>query len=273
MSRELRIDSHRNPRVRKALQLRSRRERKQSQRTLIEGVRELQRAVDAGVEIVDLFVFEPAAGSAEPSEMRSLRDAIGPQATILRCAAAVFDKLAVRSAGAVAVGVAKTPQPRLDQLPVPPTPLFAVLEALEKPGNLGAILRSADGAGVDAALAVDTVSDLYSPNCIRASLGAVFSVPVWQGAGDEARQWLCEHGVQVFVARVEAARDIWQVDLTGPAAIVLGSESEGVSSRWEGPAVRLPMVGGVDSLNVSATAAAMFYEARRQRTCQRPGVR
>jgi TrmH family RNA methyltransferase len=144
----------------------------------------------------------------------------------------------------------------------------AVLERVEKPGNLGAVLRSADGAGVSALILADPVADPFNPNVVRASLGTVFTVPLAQAPGAEVLGWLRRHGIRIVAARVDAARDHTGTDMRGPLAFVLGSEAEGLSAIWSGEdvsAVHIPMLGMADSLNVSATAAILFYEALRQR--------
>jgi RNA methyltransferase, TrmH family len=147
-------------------------------------------------------------------------------------------------------------------------PLVAVVEGIEKPGNLGAILRSADGAGVDALIAADPRTDLFNPNAIRASLGTIFSVPIANATSAKTISWLTDHGISIVVARVDGSVAYDQVDYRGPLAIVLGSEAHGLAGTWSGPgiqAVSLPMLGVADSLNVSAAAAILLYEARRQR--------
>jgi len=171
-----------------------------------------------------------------------------------------------RSEGVVAVAL--TPRHTLDELKLPDVPLVCVLEGVEKPGNVGAVLRSADGAGLDAVVVADPRTDLYNPNTIRASLGTVFTMPLVAAGTLETLDWLRRHNLAVIAARVDGAVPYTEVDFRGPAAIVLGSEAEGLSSAWSGDeitAVRLPMLGAADSLNVSATAAILFYEARRQR--------
>ena len=147
-------------------------------------------------------------------------------------------------------------------------PLVAVLEGVEKPGNVGAVLRSADAAGVSALIAADPRTDLYNPNAIRASLGTIFTMPVCEAAGGETIEWLRANGFRIFAARVDGAIPYTEADYRGRSAIVLGSEAAGLSPLWRGDdvqAVRLPMLGAADSLNVSVTAAVLFYEALRQR--------
>ncbi|HXR27252.1 MAG TPA: TrmH family RNA methyltransferase, partial [Candidatus Baltobacteraceae bacterium] len=166
------------------------------------------------------------------------------------------------------VAVARPPHRALADLALPPEPLVAVLEGVQKPGNVGAILRTADAAGLDAVVLADPATDLYNPNTIRASLGCIFSVPVAAAGTDEVLAWLRDLGLSVVVARVGAPRRYSDVDYRPGTAIVLGSEASGLTDRWSGPsvdAVRLPMAGLADSLSVSAAAAVLFYEARRQR--------
>jgi TrmH family RNA methyltransferase len=144
---------------------------------------------------------------------------------------------------------------------------------VEKPGNLGAILRSADGAGVDALIVADPSTDLFNPNVIRASLGTVFSVPVAVASSGVVLEWLIQRGLRIVAARVEGSVDYADADYRGAVAIALGSEARGLSDAWAElatVAVRLPMLGTADSLNVSATAAVLFYEALRQRRGERP---
>jgi TrmH family RNA methyltransferase len=166
--------------------------------------------------------------------------------------------------------VIRMPRPTLAEvrLSSAPAPLIAVVEGVEKPGNLGAILRSADGAGLDAVVAADPRTDLANPNVIRASLGTIFARPVVAASTADTLTWLRQSGLAIVAARVDGATDYAAQDFRGPIAIVLGAEAEGLSAAWQAPdirAVRLPMHGVADSLNVAATAAVLFYEARRQR--------
>ena len=150
--------------------------------------------------------------------------------------------------------------------------LIAVLEGVEKPGNVGAVLRSADAAGVSAVIVADGRTDLYNPNAIRASLGTIFTVPVCEASSGEALAWLRERQFQILAARVDGSVGYTQVDYRRPTAIVLGGEAPGLSPVWKGSditAVRLPMLGTADSLNVSVTAAVLFYEALGSETLQR----
>jgi TrmH family RNA methyltransferase len=181
----------------------------------------------------------------------------------------IFGKLAFGQRTEGVLGVAEMPKATLDRLLLPDLPLVAVLEGVEKPGNLGAVLRSADAAGVSALVAADARTDLYNPNAIRASLGTIFSLPVASATTQETLAWLRDRGLAVFASRVDGSVPYTEADFRHAAAIVLGSEAEGLSPAWSGPgvtAIRLPMCGAADSLNVSTAAAVLFYEALRQRS-------
>jgi len=147
-------------------------------------------------------------------------------------------------------------------------PLIVVVESLEKPGNLGAIMRTADAVGASAVIAADPRTDVFNPNAIRASVGTIFSVPLAVATASQVLDWLVGHGVTAVAARVDAPQAYGDVDLGGPIAIVLGSEAGGLTSTWNDPRVRpvrIPMLGAADSLNVSVAAAILLFEARRQR--------
>lgn len=172
------------------------------------------------------------------------------------------------------VAVAETPLRTLPDLLLPPNPLVAVIEGVEKPGNLGAVLRTADGAGVNAVIVAESATDLFNPNIIRASLGAVFAVPVVVASSGDVLTWLQERGIAIIAARVDGSVDYLEADYGGAVAIALGSEARGLSDPWGELArasVRVPMLGVADSLNVSVTAAVLFYEALRQRRGKEAG--
>ncbi|MCD4728360.1 MAG: RNA methyltransferase, partial [Pirellulales bacterium] len=237
--------------------------------------RELLRAIDAGVKLLEMFVCRPLRENEDSQRLLASLPQSGGE--VLEVSEAVFEKLAFGRRAEGVLGVAETPRNTLDSLSLrwggsstatPTFPLVAVLEGVEKPGNVGAVLRSADAAGVSALIAADPRTDLYNPNAIRASLGTIFTMPVCEATSDDALAWLRKNGFRIFAARVDSAVDYTEEDYRGPTAIVLGSEAEGLSSLWTGEdiqAVRLPMLGAADSLNVSATAAVLFYEALRQR--------
>jgi RNA methyltransferase, TrmH family len=166
------------------------------------------------------------------------------------------------------VAIVAIPMTDIDRLRLPPDPLVLVVEAVEKPGNLGAMLRTADGAGADALIAASPLTDVFNPNVIRASLGTVFTVPNAAASTADVLATLRRSAVRIVAARVDAKAMYTDIDLRGAVAIVVGNEAGGLSSPWSASdvtAARLPMLGKADSLNVSAAAAILLYEARRQR--------
>ena len=260
------ISSAANPRIRAAVKLRDRRERERSGLTIVDGAREVRRAIHAGVQMREAFVCDELVES--PDAVRTVDALREAGATIVTVSRSAFEKVAFGERADGVVAIVEAPPSDLAALQLPPDPLVVVVEGVEKPGNLGAILRSADGAGADAVIAASPRTDLYNPNAIRASLGTVFTVRVGAGATDDVAAFLRESQVRIIAARVDGSTPYADVDMRGPLAIVVGSENAGLSRAWSAPdvtAVRLPMLGVADSLNVSAAAAVLLYEARRQR--------
>jgi TrmH family RNA methyltransferase len=260
------ITSRQNTRVKDAAKLRDRKARERQGRFVIDGARETLRAIAAGIQVIEAYVCEPLCVTAEAREAAGrLRATDAAVATVTE---EVFDKLCFGEGRDGLVTIARTTRRTPEDIHLPPTPLVAVIEGLEKPGNVGAVLRSADGAGVDAVLIADPRTDLFNPNTIRASLGAVFGANVCAASSAEAIDWLRSARVPVFAAKPKAELSYAAADYRRGAAFVLGSEAEGLSPAWAGAgvtAISLPMRGVADSLNVSATAAVLFYEAQRQR--------
>ena len=260
------LTSAANPRVKAARALRERRERDRTGLTLIDGARELRRALDAGVAIDEAFVCEPLL--AGPDARAALDGLLGARVPIVRVTERVLATLAFGERAEGLVAVARVPSLSLDDLSVPPDPLIVVIEGVEKPGNVGAVLRTADGAGADAVIAASPRTDLYNPNAIRASAGTVWAIALAAAPTPAVIDWLRGHGIRIVAARVDAPVRYTEADLTGPVALVLGAETDGLTDSWASPgleSVSLPMLGVADSLNVSVTAAVLLYEARRQR--------
>jgi TrmH family RNA methyltransferase len=260
------ITSLTNPRVKAAVRLRERRERDETGLTLVDGARELLRALDRGVAISEAFICEELVRTAEAEEAVERLRALA--ASIRDVSEAVIAKVGFGDRSDGVLAVIRTPGIRLDDLLPPPNPLVAIVESIEKPGNLGAILRTADGAGADAVIAADPRTDLFNPNAIRASLGTIFSVPLAAATTAETLDWLNARAIRPIAARVDASLLYSETDLRGPIAIVLGSEAGGLTDAWGDPrvtGVRIPMLGSADSLNVSVAAAIVLYEAVRQR--------
>jgi RNA methyltransferase, TrmH family len=260
------ITSRQNPRVKAAAKLRSARERRRQGRILIDGVREILYAIDSGAKPLEAFYCEELCHLPDCGVALLALESQG--AELFRVTPPVYAKLQFGDRDDGMVVVAEAPQQTLATLKLPAAPLVAVLEGIEKPGNLGAILRTADAAGVDAVIVADGRTDLFNPNTIRASLGTVFRDNVCEATTADTLAWLRQQGLRIIAARPDAAVDYTSADLRGGVAIVLGSEAEGLTKAWNitgAIPVQLPMSGISDSLNVSTTAAVLFYEARRQR--------
>jgi TrmH family RNA methyltransferase len=260
------LTSTANPRVKAVAGLRDRRNRDRTGRTIVDGAREVRRAIESAATIEEAFVCVPLLHGADA---RAAFDRLTETGVpITTTSPTVFEKLAFGERAEGIVAVVRVPSLTLDDLHLPPDPLVVVLEGVEKPGNLGAVLRSADGAGADALIVADARTDPFNPNVIRASAGTVFSVPLAVAPAEAVIAWLRERGIRIVATRVDAEGAYTDADLRGPVAVALGSETEGLTEQWGGvgiDAVSLPMLGIADSLNVSVTAAVLLYEARRQR--------
>lgn len=269
--RDMLISSLANPKVKTVVKLRQRSHRDELGLMLVEGYREIKRALEHAYRPTQLFYCEALflKGTNEPALVEQARAA---GAEILACSAPVFLKMAYRERpeGLLAVG----PQPRrsLDDLVLPPHALLLVGEGIEKPGNLGTMLRAADAAGAAAVIVCDRCTDPYNPNVVRASTGTLFSVPVVEAEGSALRGWLRERGFSILAATPHAEMPHTAVDLTGNVAVVVGAEQYGLTDPWLEAAdmkVRIPMLGMADSLNVSAAATILLFEAQRQRALPR----
>jgi TrmH family RNA methyltransferase len=271
------ITSPANPRVKQAARLRSGSDRRQTGLALVDGIRELARAAAAGVEIVEVFAAADPPADAERAAARAacLEACAAHGAPIVWLGPRAFEKVAFGDRAEGVVGVVRFGTRPLSEVSFPAGRPVLVAEAVEKPGNLGAILRTVDAAGLAGVIACDSGTDAANPHVIRASLGTVFSVPLAAASTEEAIGWCQASGRRVVAATPEGRRAWHEVQLTGDTAIVVGSEAQGLSAAWHAAAaagripletVRLPMRGLADSLNVSATVAALAYEAVRQET-------
>ena len=259
------ITSPRNEKIKAAVKLRRRKHRGRQGRTLIDGARELIRAVSTGVNVEEIYFCSSFCNTTESRRLLAQLDDFAMD--IYEVTESVFEKLAYGERAEGFVGVAIPPESELDDLILPEAALVAVVEGIEKPGNLGAIIRSADGAGISAVILADQKTDVFNPNAIRASLGTVFTMPVCAATSKKVYNWLKVQGFQMIAAAVDAPDCYTDVDLKKPTALVLGTESTGLSPIWkEAQAVSIPMQGVADSLNVSTSAAVLFYEAQRQRS-------
>lgn len=263
------ISSLQNPRVKEVVHLAKRSRRDAQRETVVEGVRECSLALEAGITpraayVCPELIRDGNAGRVV-AHLERLHDARRSQ--LFEVTAEVFAKLAVRGESGGIILLIPYLDQTLDALRFRDAPFVIVVEEAEKPGNLGAILRTADAAGADAVVACGG-ADVHNPNTVRASLGALFTVPVAQTASSDAVTWMRSRNIRI-VAATPAAQTLYpHVDMTGPTAIVLGSEAEGLTATWLEAAdnlVRIPMHGRVDSLNLSASAAILAYEVVRQR--------
>ena len=265
------ITSLSNPRIKDAIRLLERRARKQTGLTRIDGGRELLRALAGGVRPQVLFVCPSRIPNPDARAALDRCEAEG--IPIQEISEPVDEKLAFGDRHEGLCAIVEWRPRSLDELQLSANPLLLVVEAVEKPGNLGALLRTADAVGVDAVIACDTVTDPTNPNVIRASMGTLFTLPVAQAGADELQSWLANGGISIHAATPEADASYFEADLSSPCAVVVGAEHGGLSPAWSTAAVhplRIPMAGISDSLNVSVAAGIMLYEAVRQRSHKPP---
>ncbi len=270
MQADLLITSAQNPKLKEAVRLKERRDREESGLFLIEGYREISRAIQSKVAFEALF-FSPHyfLGSNEPA---LIEQAAKNGAKLYECAEQVFSKLSYRDRPDGLVAVAKQMRYCLSNLDKvvenAKNPLFIIAEAIEKPGNLGTILRSADAVKADGVIVCDRCTDIYNPNVVRASTGTLFTLPVVEASGEETLQWLRQKKITIMAATPSASLEFTEADMKGSLAIAVGTEQLGLSKRWMEAAelqVRIPMMGVADSLNVATATTLLLYEALRQR--------
>jgi TrmH family RNA methyltransferase len=263
------ITSLQNPLVKKVIKLIQKpAERKKEGLFVVEGVREIFLMINAGFTVNSLFLCERLYQKdkdylLEPNEFSNKKILVSPE---------VFDKMAYRGNSGGVLALVESKYTRLDELKLSDNPLIVVLESVEKPGNLGAILRTADAAGVDAVVICDHQTDIYNPNVIRSSLGCVFSVPVVVCNKESWFRWADDLKITTAIASVQAKKSYFASDLTRPIALAFGTEADGLTKYWyenSSEHLVIPMAGKIDSLNVSASAAIMIFEAVRQRSCEK----
>ena len=262
----LEITSSQNPSVKRLVKLRDRRPREKEQLTLLEGYRELTRAIEYGMELTEVY-FSPEhfLGS---NEFPLLESIASRGIKVVRLAPHLLEKVTYRERPEGLLAIAKMRKHELADLPEYENMLYLVAETIEKPGNLGSMLRSADASGTDALIVCERMTDLYNPNVIRASTGAIFSVPTAVCDNQSAMDYLRARGVKILAATPHTDFKYTDVDLTQPVAVVVGAEQTGLTDFWMEQAdlkVNIPMLGEIDSLNVASAATILLYEAARQR--------
>lgn len=263
----LQITSPANPKIKHVVKLRQRPYRDEARQMITEGYREIRRALDNGYKPEMLFFCEELYLRNE-NEAALVKDCADAGAELFECSKIVFEKMAYRDRpdGLIAVG-GFIVRP-LETFTPPPNALIVLAEAVEKPGNLGTILRTADAAGAAAVIVCDKCTDIHNPNVVRASTGALFSVPVIETEGPEALAWLRKNKFSILAATPHTEKLHFDVPMTGNIAIAFGAEQYGLTKLWMEAAdlqVRIPMLGQADSLNVSAAATILLFEAVRQR--------
>ena len=262
------ISSAQNPRIKHLLALQQKSAlRREEGLFVVEGRRELEHCIHSGMQVESVYCLD----GTDLSQFSILNS----QFSIVKVTKNVYERIAYRGSTEGIVAVIRTPQPlSLESLlqqkgrGVNGKPLFVVLERVEKPGNLGAILRSADAANATGVIVCDPLTDLYNPNLIRSSIGAIFTVPTVACTSEDCIAFLKQHGVQILTAQLQDSHIYYDTPMSGPTAIVMGTESTGLTDVWRKAAdahIRIPMLGQLDSLNVSVSAAILLFEAVRQR--------
>lgn len=258
----IKITSTQNPKIKSLLALEKPRERRKQQLFVMEGKKEIGLALEAGYKIRNIFFCE------EIISIHDVTKLVKDDTLLIPVSKDVFDKIAVRENSGGMLAVAEQKIHTLEQLKLSTNPLVLVLESVEKPGNLGAILRTADAAGVDAVIICDPQTDFYNPNVIRSSIGCVFTKQVAAAASEETIDWLKKTSIAIYCTYLKASRSYHLTDYTRPSAIVMGTEATGLSEIWvqnSDANIVIPMQGKIDSMNVSTAAAVVVFEAKRQR--------
>jgi TrmH family RNA methyltransferase len=254
------ITSAKNPKFKNLLLLQEKSKARREQGLfVVEGRRELQHCLEAGYNVKTVFICQEIAGNCH-FELA--------EKSVIELSPDLYKKAAYREGTEGIIAEVECRSLSLEDLCLPENPLIVVLESVEKPGNLGAVLRSADAARADAVIVCDPLTDLYNPNLIRASIGAIFTVPTVAASSADAIAFLKERGIQILTAQLQDSSLYYDVDMTRGTAIVMGTESTGLTDIWRKAAsahIRIPMLGRLDSLNVSVSAAILLFEAVRQR--------
>lgn len=263
------ITSPQNPKILLAAALRvNGRSRRGNGLFVVEGRRETAHCLEAGFVPKALFVCPEIITADDLRPLVALAESLNPACCMYEISPSLYEKIAYRGGTEGIIAEVEFKERRLEDVALSENPLVVVLEGVEKPGNLGAVLRSADAAGADAVIVCDPVADLYNPNLIRASIGAVFSRQVAVASSENTIAWLHSKGLQILTAQLQDSELYYNTPMTGPTAIVFGTESTGLTDIWRDAAdahIRIPMLGSLDSLNVSVSAAILLFEAVRQR--------
>jgi TrmH family RNA methyltransferase len=272
------ITSAQNPKIKNLLLLQEKsKARKEQGLFVVEGRRELEHCLEAGYTVRTIFYCPDISDTTEFVENyfsqgfaknQFSAESSAVDVVVIEIPEQLYRKVAYRESTEGIIAEVEYKGLKLSDLKLPENPLVMVLESVEKPGNLGAVLRSADAAGVDAVIFCDPLTDLYNPNLIRASIGAVFTVPTVAASSEETIAFLQERGIQILTAQLQDSSLYYDIDMRRGTALVMGTEATGLTDLWRKAAsahIRIPMLGRLDSLNVSVSAAILLFEAVRQR--------
>jgi TrmH family RNA methyltransferase len=258
------ITSAQNQKIKDLLALQEKsKERRKKGLFVVEGRRELIHCVEAGYEPYAIFFCPEIISAADFDEIADKCDC-----SYFEIPQHMYDKVAYRGGTEGVIAELRCKEMNLESLRLKENPIVVVLESVEKPGNLGAVLRSADASGVDAVIVCDPLTDMYNPNLIRSSIGAIFTVPVATASSEETIKWLKDNKIKIYTAQLQDSEWYYDTDMKGGTAIIMGTEATGLTGCWRKAAdahIKIPMLGKLDSLNVSVSAAILMFEAVRQR--------
>ena len=265
------ITSAQNPKIKDLLALQEKsKERRKKGLFVVEGRRELLHCIESGFEPYTMFICRDIISDQDLDVIvKAIEERFrGLPVQVIEIPQHLYDKVAYRGGTEGVIAELRCKEMSLEALKLRKDPLVVVLEAVEKPGNLGAVLRSADASGVDAVIVCDPLTDMYNPNLIRSSIGAIFTVPVATASSEETIKWLKANGIKIYTAQLQDSEWYYDTDMKGGTAIVMGTEATGLTTAWRKAAdahIKIPMLGKLDSLNVSVSAAILMFEAVRQR--------
>lgn len=263
------ITSAQNNKIKSLLELQEKsRTRRREGLFVVEGRRELMHCMEAGYEPYAIFTCPEIISGPDQMEIMTYAEKKNPDCVCFEIPSHLYDKVAYRGGTEGVIAEMRCKEMSLETLSLPKDPLVVVLEAVEKPGNLGAVLRSADASGADAVIVCDPLTDLYNPNLIRSSIGAIFTVPVATASSEDTIAWLKKNGIRIYTAQLQDSEWYYDSNMKEGTAIVMGTEATGLTDIWRKAAdshIKIPMLGRLDSLNVSVSAAVLMFEAVRQR--------
>ncbi len=269
------ITSAQNPKIKTLLELQEKsKARRREGLFVVEGARELLHCISTGYQVHTLFICTDILSEDALNEITAAISANDGRCGCFSIPKHIYEKVAYRGSTEGVIAELRCKSHGLEDLQVKENPLVVVLESVEKPGNLGAILRSADASGVDAVIVCDPLTDMYNPNLIRSSIGGIFTVPTAAASSEDTIKWLKDRGIKIYTAQLQDSEWYYDTDMIKGTAIVMGTEATGLTDVWRKAAdahIKIPMLGRLDSLNVSVSAAILMYEAVRQRNASGSG--